>query len=112
MHLANGDEELVKPWMDENGRERCRYCRLCVARGRGIHPTCRAEERSRNATSMEISDEVEGLPLLQTVMASRCRTLKHVPKAARHMWAQALMQSIATTVEENTVEATAAGTPY
>jgi hypothetical protein len=89
-----------------------------VAAGRAIHPTCAAAERRSTPTGTpqdgsgtvdagdaEDADMRGALPLLGEVMATRVRTLKHIPKKARQLWAQALTQAIALVNETQSVEA-------
>jgi hypothetical protein len=116
-HLTIGQHSSVEAWMTANNREQCRWCRCCVAAGRGIHPTCAAQERQRGPASArhtvvdafnEDDDDADmrsPLPTLENVSSAKVRTLKHVPKKARQLWAQALTRAMALVNETQSVEA-------
>ena len=116
-HLTIGQHSSVEAWMTANNREQCRWCRCCVAAWRGIHPTCAAQERQRGPTSArhplvdafnvddDDADMRSPLPTLDDVSSSKVRTLKHVPKKARQLWAQALTRALALVNETQSVEA-------
>ena len=95
-------------WMQEHGRARCRVCGLCVAAGRGVHPTCRPAERAQapgGTGSDDAAADQDVLPPLEEVMAQYARTAKHVPKACRDQWARALTRALAAVVAYNTTAA-------
>lgn len=95
-------------WMQEHGRARCRVCGLCVAAGRGVHPTCRPAERAQapgGTGSDDAAADQDVLPPLEEVMAQHARTAKHVPKACRDQWARALTRALAAVVAYNTTAA-------
>ena len=45
--------EVPATWLSENRKVRCRVCGLCVAAFRGIHPTCRPQERRASQRSAQ-----------------------------------------------------------
>ncbi len=116
-HLTLGEHSLVEAWMTANNREQCRWCRCCVAAGRGIHPTCAAQERRQSHAGSqhpnldalnEDDDDADmrsPLPTLDTIMSSKVRTLKHVPKKARLLWAQAFTRAMAQVNDTQSVQA-------
>ena len=60
VHPARG--EVPQEWMDRHRRTRCRVCSLSVAAGRGVHPTCRPQERAQAAHR----DDIDGAPTLSS----------------------------------------------
>ena len=116
-HSAVGELERVQAWMSANNREQCRWCGCCVAAGRGIHPTCAADERdagrrgAQNASPDAFADDPddvhiqEALPPLDEIMKAPVRSLKHIPKKARALWAQALTRAVARVNDTQSVEA-------
>ena len=116
-HLAKGEVQAVQEWMNSQNKSHCRVCGLCVATSRGVHPTCRPLERAtlaRNHTgdpddAGEADDDRQGgaaaLPPLAEVMSRQTPILKHIPKACRHAWAQALTRALAKVGAQNTMEA-------
>ena len=85
MHLARG--EVPQEWLDRHRRARCRVCALSVAAGRGVHPTCRPQERAQAARWDDDAEGGPALPSADAVFSQRARTLKHVPRASRTLWA-------------------------
>ena len=116
-HLAGTLQgQVPDEWLRGHGKAKCRVCGLCVAASRGVHPTCRAEERAQtqpDASGGGSADRPPGpgqtpadhLPPLGSVYSHKARTLKHVPKAARGLWAQALVRCLVAVVAYNSVEA-------
>ena len=82
---------------------------MIVASSLGIHPTCRPAQRalaeSQTAAPSPSTSGASRLPSLAAVHAARISTRKHVPKAARNLWAQALVRALAAVVAYNTVDA-------
>ena len=103
VHLARG--EVPQEWLDRHRRTRCRVCSLSVAAGRGVHPTCRPQERAQAARREDDAEGAPALPSADAVFSQRARTLKHVPRASRTLWAQALTRSLAAIVVYNTEDA-------
>ncbi|CAE8716887.1 unnamed protein product, partial [Polarella glacialis] len=107
--------EVPTEWLQRHNKARCRVCGLCVAASRGVHPTCRPEERRQVRSELANAGQNLGagpgqasfgnLPSLEQVQSQHARTLKHVPKAARGLWAQALVRCLATVAVYNTIEA-------
>ena len=78
---------------------------MSVAAGRGIHPTCRPQMRAQAARRDDDTEGGPALPSADAVFSQRARTLKHVPKVSRTLWAQALTRSLAAIVAYNTEDA-------
>ena len=103
MHLARG--EVSQEWLDRHKRTRCRVCTLSVAAGRGVHPTCRPQERAQAARRDDDAEGGPALPSADALFSQRARTLKHAPRASRTLWAQALTRSLAAIAAYNTEDA-------
>ena len=103
VHLARG--EVPQEWLDRHRRTRCRVCSLSVAAGRGVHPTCRPQERAQAARREDDAEGAPALPSADAVFSQRARTLKHVPRVSRTVWAQALTRSLAAIVAYSTGDA-------
>eukprot|EP00973_Karenia_brevis_P026606 3671095-Karenia_brevis.AAC.1 len=96
--------QVPSEWLQQHSRMACRVCGLCVSTHCGVHPTCRPEERRHTTEQAEraSSSENSSLPSLADVHQKGLRTLKHVPKASRSLWAQALVRCLAAVVAYNT----------
>ena len=115
-HLAGTLQGLVPDeWLSRHNKTRCRVCGLCVATSRQVHPTCRPADRTQAAAQNHNSQsataagpggtQADELPTLAEVHALKARTLKHVPKASRGLWAQALTRCLAAVVAYNSLAA-------
>ena len=78
---------------------------IAVAAGRGVHPTCRPQEPAQAARRDDDAEGGPASPSADAVFSQRARTLKHVPRASRTLWAQALTRSLTAIVAYNAEDA-------
>ena len=118
-HLSGSLQgQVPREWLSTHGKSSCPVCSLCVAASRGTHPSCRPALRAASAAhgtrqpeaAIHAADplptvQVDVLPSIEEVLSAKTATLKRVPKAARALWSQALVRSLASAVAYNTVAA-------
>ena len=73
---------------------------MSVAASRGVHPTCRPAERAQQVRTQSgqgprTQRNQQCLPSLADVHSTKSPTLRHVPRASRGLWAQALIRCLA-----------------
>ena len=90
------------PGFHSHNRTRCLACGLNVSQAHGVHPTCRPEARAA-AVDAAIPMDTDGLqlPSLSAIQAAKTATIRHVPSAARHAWAQVLTRALAAAAHRN-----------
>ena len=102
-HLAGTLQgEVPAEWLHANNRTRCLVCGLSVAANRGVRPTCRPAYRA--AAGNQPADDTmggEALPSFADIQAGRTRTLRHIPAAAKSLWARTLSRALAAAVHSN-----------
>eukprot|EP00435_Cladocopium_sp_Y103_P071100 s1049_g36.t1 len=107
-HLA-GTLQGTAPaqWFQDHRRQRCSVCGLSVSTRYGIHPTCQPAARAALGASgpARPASDALGLPTLDEVQATRDRTLRHVPAAARFLWGQVLNRAVAATAHHKDLKA-------
>ena len=112
-HLSGQRQgELPASWLSENYKVRCRVCGLCVAASRGVHDTCRPQERRAlqqsgpsQHESSNLREQPANLPALAEVHSRKTPTYQHVPKQCRGKWAQTLVRCLALVVHTNSAAA-------
>ena len=91
-HLSGALQgDIPATWLQTHGRQRCPVCGLSVSTRHGAHPTCRPTARAATAPAGGPRAAGAGatLPSFDDIQAGQTRTLRHIPKAARHLWGQA-----------------------
>ena len=102
-HLAGSLQgDVPTAWLHSHNRTRCLVCGLSVSQAHGVHPTCRPEARAA-AVDAAIPMDTDGLqlPSLSAIQAAKTATIRHVPSAARHAWAQVLTRALAAAAHRN-----------
>ena len=104
--------EVPARWLSDNRKGRCRVCGLCVAAFRGIHPTCRPQERRASQQSGQQPtapqtqpQDLADLPSLEEVHSRRVPTYRHVPKHCRGKWGQVVIRCLALVIHTNSAAA-------
>ena len=103
-HLSGALQgDVPAAWLQAHGRQRCLVCGLSVSTRHGIHPTCRPMARAAVAPAgaPRGSHVIAPLPSFDEIQSGQTPTLRHVPKAARHTWGQALTRCLASVVYHN-----------
>ena len=99
---------VPEPYCTAHNLERCSVCGLLVAtRYNGSHPRCRPLARQPAASGGPASPPASGgLGLdLAPLFQSNIPVLRHVPKAARGLWAQCLARALAAVAHHNSMAA-------
>ena len=102
-HLAGSLQgDVPTAWLHSHNRTRCLACGLNVSQAHGVHPTCRPEARAA-AVDAAIPMDTDGLqlPSLSAIQAAKTATIRRVPSAARHAWAQVLTRALAAAAHRN-----------
>ena len=98
-HLSGALQgDLPGGWLQAQGRQRCPVCGLSVSIRHGTHPTCRPLARAAVGHGGAPRAAGPTLPSFDEIQASQTPTLRHVPKAARHLWGQAFTRCLASVV--------------
>eukprot|EP00974_Lingulodinium_polyedra_P034694 3335102-Lingulodinium_polyedra.AAC.1 len=94
---------VPQAFLDQHALGQCSVCqRFLNLRFQGVCPRCRPAARAAAAAAppappADAGDAAgqPGLPSLRAVFSSRAGTRRHVPKGARALWAQCLVQAVA-----------------
>lgn len=96
------DGALPIGFLREHKLDLCRVCGLVISsRSGGACPSCWPVARAPTSSS----SASRSLPSLEDVFSRSSATLKHVPKAARSLWARCLGEAVEAAMSSSSVEA-------
>ena len=99
--------EVPAAYLAQHSLSPCQVCGLLVSRRfNGVHPRCRPEARAAPpAPRPEQAQAQAAGPDLGEVFHARIPVQRHVPKAARSVWAQCLARALANVTACNSLQA-------
>ena len=100
------DGDVPQAYRARQHLDLCSVCgRLVSSRYNGAHPRCRPAARRAAAAAPAAAAPAVAGPSLETACAANTPVLRHVPKAARAVWAQCLSRALAQIACTNSLQA-------
>ena len=100
------DGDVPQAYRARQHLDLCSVCGgLVSSRYNGAHPRCRPAARRAAAAAPAAAALAVAGPSLETACAANTPVLRHVPKAARAVWAQCLSRALAQVASTNSLQA-------
>ena len=97
---------VPQDYLHSHGLDTCTECGLLLSqRYNGVHPRCRPAARAAMGLAAVPHGEADLGPDIAQVCAAGVPVLRHVPKAARGVWAQCLARALAAVATTNSMAA-------